>query len=76
MSHRDNDPISDGPIDSTPFGYSPESSQREALYAELVKAGVELGAYDRRIVDWIAGWDYPTVATIASLIRRAGRTSN
>jgi hypothetical protein len=75
MSHRDNDPISDGPINKTPFEYSPESSQREALYAELGKAGVELGAYDRRIVDWLAGWDYPTVATITSLIRRAGRTS-
>ncbi|EGX58164.1 hypothetical protein SZN_19083 [Streptomyces zinciresistens K42] len=73
MPYRDNDPISEGPLDSAPFGYSPESSQREALFAELAGAGVELGAYDRRIVDWIAGWDYPTVATIASLIRRAGR---
>ncbi|MEV7090647.1 hypothetical protein AB0O07_33090 [Streptomyces sp. NPDC093085] len=73
MPYRDNDPISDGPLDNAPFGYSPESLQREALFAELAVAGVELGAYDRRIVDWIAGWDYPTVATIASLIRRAGR---
>ncbi|MFG3214790.1 hypothetical protein [Streptomyces tendae] len=74
MPYRDNDPISDGPLGNAPFGYSPEFLQREALYAELDNAGVELGAYDRRIVDWIAGWDYPTVATIASLIRRAGRT--
>lgn len=73
MPYRDNDPISDGPLDSAPFGYSPESLQREALFTELDNAGVELGTYDRRIVDWIAGWDYPTVATIASLIRRAGR---
>ncbi|MGY5044811.1 hypothetical protein ACWDE0_03990 [Streptomyces sp. 900105755] len=73
MPYRDNDPISDGPLSNAPFGYSPESLQREALYAELDNAGVELGSYDRRIVDWIAGWDYPTVATIASLIRRAGR---
>ncbi|MER7576843.1 hypothetical protein [Streptomyces sp. NPDC126514] len=71
MPYRDNDPISDGPLNSTPFGYSPESLQREALYAELDNAGVELGTYDHRIVEWIAGWDYPTVATIASLIRRA-----
>ncbi|MFF5148120.1 hypothetical protein ACFY6U_51925 [Streptomyces sp. NPDC013157] len=74
MPYRDNDPISDGPLDSVPFGYSPESLQREALYAELSSAGVELGTYDHRIVEWIAGWDYPTVATIASLIRRAART--
>ncbi|MFJ4786158.1 hypothetical protein [Streptomyces sp. NPDC088794] len=73
MPYRDNDPISDGPLSNAPFGYSPDSSQRVALYAELANAGVELGTYDRRIVDWIAGWDYPTVATIASLIRRAGR---
>lgn len=33
--------------------------------------GVELGAYDRRIVDWLAGWDIETVGTIASLIYRA-----
>ncbi|MGW7239784.1 hypothetical protein [Streptomyces sp. NPDC054804] len=74
MPYRDNDPISDGPVNSAPFGYSPEALQREALYVELGNADVELGTYDRRIVDWIAGWDYPTVATIASLIRRAART--
>ncbi|MET7714666.1 hypothetical protein [Streptomyces sp. NPDC005407] len=71
-NQRDNDSISDGPLDNAPFGYSPQAMQRAALYAELDSAGVELGTYDRRIVDWIAGWDYPTVATIASLIRRAG----
>ncbi|MFJ4619757.1 hypothetical protein [Streptomyces sp. NPDC088812] len=73
MPYRDNDPISDAPLDNAPFGYSPESLQREALYAELDTAGVALGTYDRRIVDWIAHWDYPTVATISSLIRRAAR---
>ncbi|MFF0014565.1 hypothetical protein [Streptomyces sp. NPDC005374] len=68
---RDNDPISANPLDSAPFGYAPQAAQRAALLAELDSAGVELGTYDRLIVDWIAGWDYPTVATIASLIRRA-----
>ncbi|WP_217238679.1 hypothetical protein [Streptomyces sp. AC555_RSS877] len=75
MTDRNNDPISDGPLDSAPFGFSPEPLQREALFAELDNAGVELGTYDRLIVDWIARWDYPTVATIASLIRRAGGTT-
>ncbi|MEV0639122.1 hypothetical protein AB0I77_30140 [Streptomyces sp. NPDC050619] len=74
MTYRGNDPISDGPLDNAPFGHSPESLQRDALFAELDNAGVELGTYDRLIVDWIARWDYPTVATIASLIRRASRT--
>ncbi|MDX2828495.1 hypothetical protein PV416_47495 [Streptomyces ipomoeae] len=71
MPYRDNDPISNGPLNVAPLGYAPNAEQRAALFAELDNAGVELGAYDRRIVDWIAGWDYPTVATIASLIRRA-----
>ena len=37
--------------------------------------GIELGAYDRRMLDWLAGWDIPTVATIASLLHRARLTS-
>ncbi|MET8974343.1 hypothetical protein ABZX85_01865 [Streptomyces sp. NPDC004539] len=70
MQHRANDPVSDGPLDRAPFGHATESSQREALYAELGNAGVELGIYDHRIVEWLAGWDYPTIAAVASLLRR------
>jgi hypothetical protein len=33
--------------------------------------GVELGAYDRRIVDWLAGWDTSVIGTVASLLHRA-----
>jgi len=33
--------------------------------------GVELGTYDRRIIDWLAGWDTETIATVASLLYRA-----
>ncbi|GGK65700.1 hypothetical protein GCM10010094_28430 [Streptomyces flaveus] len=65
------DPISDAPLDIAPRGFIGTKMQRASLHAELKAAGVELGAYDRLIVDWLAGWDYPTVATIASLIRRA-----
>lgn len=48
------------------------------VLAALTEAldGVELGAYDRRIVDWLAGWDIETVGTVASLFyrcRQAGR---
>lgn len=67
------DPISDGPVETAPRGFVGLKAQRADLLAELKNAGVELGAYDHRIVDWLAGWDYPTVATIASLIRRASR---
>jgi hypothetical protein len=37
----------------------------------LTAAGVELGAYDQRIVNWLAGWEAQTCAVIAGLITRA-----
>lgn len=36
-------------------------------------AGVELGAYDRRIIEWLAGWEPATCAVVAGLITRARR---
>jgi hypothetical protein len=33
--------------------------------------GIELGHHDRRIIDWLADWDTPTIGTIASLLHRA-----
>jgi hypothetical protein len=50
---------------------------RARVHADRVAAllepldGVELGAYDRRIVHWLADWDVSTVGTIASLFYRA-----
>ncbi len=34
-------------------------------------AGVELGAYDRRILRWLAGWEPTTCAVVAGIIARA-----
>jgi hypothetical protein len=34
-------------------------------------AGVELGAYDRRILRWLAGWEAEACAVVAGLITRA-----
>lgn len=34
-------------------------------------ADIPLGAYDRRIVTWLARWDVPTVGAVASLLHRA-----
>lgn len=42
------------------------------LTAACEAAGVELGAYDRRIVTWLAGWEPQVCAVIAGLITRAG----
>jgi len=36
-----------------------------------VLAGIELGAWDRRILEWMAGWDASTVLTVASWIARS-----
>jgi hypothetical protein len=33
--------------------------------------GIELGEYDRRIIDWLADWDTSVIGTVASLIYRA-----
>lgn len=33
-------------------------------------AGIDLGAYDERMIRWLAGWDQPTVGTVASLLHR------
>lgn len=41
----------------------------QALTAAL--EGIELGDHDRTIIDWIAGWETPTAATICSWILRA-----
>jgi hypothetical protein len=58
-----------GPVEVPPAGFVPVGEQVEILAAVL--AGIELGAWDRRIVGWLAGWDASTVLTIASWIARS-----
>ena len=36
-------------------------------------AGLDLGAYDDRMIAWLAGWDVPTVGAFASLLHRSGQ---
>lgn len=60
-----------GPIESEPVGFRPSEEQEAVLRDALLAAGVELGAYDDRIVRWLVGWEWSTVATIASWIKRA-----
>lgn len=44
--------------------------------ADLTAAlyGIELGAYDQRIIEWLAGWEPSTVAVLCGLLRRARAT--
>jgi hypothetical protein len=71
-----------GPLDVEPVSVYPPYTKRrgpwvfdtrtdrlDALAHAL--AGVDLGNYDLRILDWLAVWDNATVATVVSLIHRA-----
>jgi hypothetical protein len=58
-----------GPVQAPPRGIIPQAEQAQILSDVL--AGIELGAWDRQIVQWLANWDTCTVLTVASLIARA-----
>ncbi len=58
-----------GPVEAPPRGFVPRAEQAEILAAAL--AGIELGEWDRRILEWMAGWDASTVLTVASWIVRS-----
>ncbi|MBV9163025.1 MAG: hypothetical protein JO309_10325 [Pseudonocardiales bacterium] len=61
-----------GPVEVAPVGFVPAVEQARIL-AEVL-SGMELGAWDQRIVAWLAGWDAATVLTIASWVVRARET--
>lgn len=67
--------IPSGPIHTTPWTAirtTPTEPTRPVFEKVLrdALAGVELGSEDERILSWLAGWDAPTVATVASLLYR------
>lgn len=65
-------PVPDGPIETAPQPlFLPGDEQRDVLLRELGAAGVTLGAYDHRMLEWLAGWETGTVLTVASWIGRA-----
>ncbi len=60
-----------GPFEREPFILFLEPGERRELL-EATLAGVELGAYDRRILEWmVKTLDTATTLVIAGLIRRA-----
>jgi hypothetical protein len=58
-----------GPLESAPGGFVPEPERAVILAGVL--AGIELGAWDRRVACWLAGLDTATALTIASWIERS-----
>jgi len=61
-------PVPRGPIQTAPRGYLPATGRAQILAGAL--AGLELGAWDRRTLHWLAGSDTSTALTIASWITR------
>ena len=49
--------------------------EQRMLLDALAEAGVYLGAYDHRIVEWLANWEPQTVAVIAGWITRASQAA-
>jgi hypothetical protein len=48
-----------------------ETQNRQLLEDACAAAGVTLGEFDRRIIDWFGGFDDSSCAVIAGIIRRA-----
>lgn len=71
MTEQDLPDVPAAPIESEPKHWTNRDGNHELLIAALADAGVEPGAYDHRIADWLAGWETATVLTIASWVRRA-----
>lgn len=54
------------------------SLQAEALLRACHDAGVQVGVFDGRIIDWLAGWEPATVQVVISWLGQAfeaGRSS-
>ncbi|MFF4548622.1 hypothetical protein ACFY1J_31050 [Streptomyces sp. NPDC001406] len=63
-----------GPVEAAPVGFRPGDEQGAILRDILHAAGVELGAYDERIVRWFAEFaDWSTFAVMVSWVARAAQ---
>jgi hypothetical protein len=59
-----------GPLEQEPAGpFIPHDERAKLLENALGR--VLFGTFDRHIIGWLAGWDAPTLRTVASLIVRA-----
>jgi hypothetical protein len=58
-----------GPLESDPGGFAPQG-ERAAVLAGVL-AGLEMGAWDRRVARWLTELDTSTLVTVASWIARS-----
>jgi len=63
--------VDEPPIDIRPGEFAGKVVTLVALTALLEQLGVELGAGDRKLLDWLSGWEFETAAIITSWARRA-----
>jgi hypothetical protein len=75
--------IPTGPIQREPLTYPsndhyPTAAEKASILRDVFNtAGVELGAYDERIAEWLADTaDWSTFAVITSWVQRAGQGRN
>jgi hypothetical protein len=72
MAARTSEPglpvVPTAPIGAAPTALASRDEWREVLSDVL--DGLPVGAWDERMLDWVAGWDAATVLTIASWIVR------
>jgi hypothetical protein len=68
-------PTAHGPYEQEPHEPFIAAAQRRALLDQALQ-GVELGAWDRRILDWLAGHlDTPTFLAVLGMVERATATA-
>lgn len=60
-------------FDDLRTGYRAQADKIAILREALNSVGVELGEYEEGV---IAGWDWPTLAVVASLVTRVAATSS
>lgn len=58
-----------GPLPDDPHAWP--AANAALIVAACTEAGVYLGAYDERIIHWLAGYEPATCAVVAGLISRA-----
>jgi hypothetical protein len=70
-------PIHHEPLDYPTPGVFPAADRKaEILHDVFRQAGVELGAYDHRIADWLVQTaDWSTFAVLTSWVKRASQES-
>jgi hypothetical protein len=77
LTPLDGEPVSvHPPFVCDPGGqYRHENPQQRRAALRAALHGVPVGAYDERILHWLAGWEVPTVVTVVSLLGRARHTA-